>query len=371
MRVGSTTPLPSRASVPPQFVLEPPATLQLVREERVAMMAPRLRRDRLAPRWQAPGRPVSDPPPRVDGTDDTTDDDPSADADEGPSDDASDDVEYAEGEVRHIVVRRRRFATPEDLARAMIRDAESRRPRDLYGDRMLLRAAGAVCHCDGDATELARVQAVMRDLLVRARPGLKLCLGDAIAHDPRVLAKAPMTLVMTQAMLVDPLVYRFTPEFDVGPEGLALLDLGWPGAVSPELAACAEQALDEADDIDTSRIRAPHRVRLPLVGFSQHHLGKPRGVHWMLSLQAAQLGWLHYDRGDVEQALEFFEDAYWAYHEGEYQYLIGLAHERLGHRERAAAAYEAFVLARPYAPEVAELRGRIERLRRPVVVAAH
>lgn len=336
------------------------------------MTAPRVSRDRLAPRWQAPGRPVGEPTPHVDGTD-TADDDPSAGAepDEEARDDASDDVEYAEGEVRHIVVRKRRFATPEDLARAAIRDAESRRPRQLYGDRMLLRAGGAVCHCDGDVTELARVQAVMREVVVRARPGLKLCLGEAIAHDPRVLAKAPMTLVMTQAMLADALVYRFTPEFDVGPEGLALLDLGWPGAVSSELSACAEQALDDAADVDTAHVRGSHRVRLPLVGFSQRQSGKTRGAHWMLSLQAAQLGWLHYDRGDVEQALEFFEDAYWAYHEGEYQYLIGLAHERLGDRERAAAAYEAFVLARPYAPEVAELRGRIDRLRRPLVVAAH
>lgn len=367
--MGSTTPLPSRGAVPPQILLEPPPALQMVREERIATTAPRVSRDGLAPRWQAPGRPVGDPPPRADATDESTTDDPAADA-EHPE---ADDVEYAEGEVRHIVVRRRRFATPEDLVRAMIRDAESRRPRQLYGDRMLLRAAGAVCHCDGDVTELARVQAVMRALVAQARPGLKRCLGEAIAEDPRVIVKAPMTLVMTQAMLFDSLVYRFTPEFEVGPEGLALKDVGWPGELPRELAECVETALADTGVIDTSHIRAPHRVRLPLVGFSQRHLGlgeKGRSVHWMLSLQAAQLGWLHYDRGDVDQALAFFEDAYWAYHEGEYQYLIGLAHERLGDRERAAAAYEAFVLARPYAPEVAELRERIDRLRGTVVARA-
>ncbi|MBL8947948.1 MAG: tetratricopeptide repeat protein [Myxococcales bacterium] len=371
-RVGSTTPLPSRGSVPPQILLEPPPVLQLVREERVAMTAPRVSRDRLVPRWQAPGRPVDAPTPRVDAAEDAADDAPSADT-EPRDDDASDDVEYAEGEVRHIVVRRRRFATPEDLIRAAIRNAESRRPRDLHGDRMLLRASGAVCHCDGDITELARVQAVMRALVVEARPGLKQCLGEAIAEDPRVIVKAPMTLVMTQAMLFDALVYRFTPEFEVGPEGLALKDVGWPGELPRELATCVETAFADAGRIDTSHVRAPHRVRLPLVGFSQHHFSageKTRSIHWMLSLQAAQLGWLHFDRGDVAQALEFFEDAYWAYHEGEYQYLIGLAHERLGDHERAAAAYEAFVLARPYAPEVAELRERIDRLRGTVVAAA-
>ncbi|MBL8946206.1 MAG: tetratricopeptide repeat protein [Myxococcales bacterium] len=331
------------------------------------MTRPRVSRDGLAPRWQAPGRPVGEAPPGTDAPAERTDDEPSDDDDDPEhvdyADNAAEQVEYAEGEVRRVVVQRRRFASPEDLARATIRDAESRRPRELYGDRMLLRAAGAVCHCDGDVTELARVQAVMRALVAQARPGLKLCLGEAIAHDPRVLAKAPMTLVMTQAMLVDALVYRFTPEFEIGPDGLALRSLGWPDTLSTELSACAEQAIDEADDVDTSQVRGRHRVRLPLVGFSQHHYGKARGAHWMLSLQAAQLGWLHYDRGDAEQALAFFEDAYWAYHEGEYQYLIGLAHERLGEHERAVAAFEAFVRARPYAPELPELRERIDRLR--------
>lgn len=56
--VGTSTPLPSRRSVPPQILLEPPPALQLVREERVAMTAPQVSRGpRLAPRWQAPGRP--------------------------------------------------------------------------------------------------------------------------------------------------------------------------------------------------------------------------------------------------------------------------------------------------------------------------
>jgi tetratricopeptide (TPR) repeat protein len=83
----------------------------------------------------------------------------------------------------------------------------------------------------------------------------------------------------------------------------------------------------------------------------------------MLSLQAAALGWLHYERGEHEQALAYFEDAHWVFREGEYLYLIGLAHERLGARERAAAAYERFIRERPYAPEVETLQVKIQQLR--------
>lgn len=159
------------------------------------------------------------------------------------------------------------------------------------------------------------------------------------------------------------MVFRFTPELDVGPEGFTLHHVGWPDTVTSELSTCIEHAIEGVASIDGSKLQATHRVRVPLVGFSQHHYGKGRGLHWLLSLQAAQLGWLHYDRGDVEQALELFEDAYWAYHESEYQYLIGLANERLGHHERAAAAFEVFVDERSYAPEAHELRQRIDALR--------
>lgn len=355
---GSNTPLATRTSVQPRVVLEPHPVLQLVRGERLAKMGPR------TPSVTVP----AEPPPSDRGS--STNDTAEAEAPEEIEDDGTEPEEVAEGEVRRVVVRRRRFATTEDLIRAMVRHAEPRRPRELHGDRMLLRASAAACHCDGDRTELARVQAAMRSLVRIARPGLKRCLGEAIAADPRVVVKAPTTLVMTQAMLAGPIVHHFTPELDVGPDGVRLHDLGWPDAPA-ELSSCLARTLDEARGVDTSSVRTRHRVRLPLVAFSQHAETKePRGLHWILSLQAAGLGWLHYERGEVEEALAYFEDARWVFHEGEYLYLIGLAHERLGERERAAAAYERFLRERPYAPEAEPLRARIEALRRPQVAVA-
>lgn len=357
-RAGSNTPLPTRDTVRPRTVLEPHPVLQLVRSERLSR--------------NPPPAPAAPPSPRTDtqrepSTDEASEARDSAD-DEAEDEPASADV--AEGEVRRIVVRRRRFATTADLIAAMVRHAEPRRPRELHGDRMILRASAAACHCDGDMTELARVQAAMRALVRSARPSLKRCLGEAIADDPRVIVKAPMTLVMTQAMLFGPIVHRFTPEFDIGPRGVQLRDLGWPDAPA-ELSTCLAHALDHARAADTSTIRAQHRVRLPLVAFSQRaETHQPRGIHWMLSLQAAAMGWLHYERGELDEALAYFEDAHWVFHEGEYLYLIGLAHERLGAPERAATAYERFLRERPYAPEAEPLRARIDALRRPQLAVA-
>ncbi len=341
------------------MVLEPHPVLQLVRSERLSRNPPPAPAATPSPRTDTPERePSTDEASEArDSADDETDDEPASAA-------------VTEGDVRRVVVRRRRFATTTDLIAAMVRRAEPRRPRQLHGDRMILRASAAACHCDGDMTELARVQAAMRALVRSARPSLKRCLGEAIADDPRVIVKAPMTLVMTQAMLFGPIVHRFTPEFDIGPRGVQLRDLGWPDAPAA-LSTCLARALDHARVADTSHIHAQHRVRLPLVAFSQRaETHEPRGIHWMLSLQAAAMGWLHYERGEIEEALAYFEDAHWVYHEGEYLYLVGLAHERLGAHERAASAFERFLRERPYAPEAEPLRAHIDALRRPQFAVA-
>lgn len=351
------------------MVLEPPPVLQLVREERIASMGPLIRQPdggdvELAPRWQAPSR---------DAVPD--DDEPEAAGDAEPQDEAEpeadEDVDYdevidADGIARVVVVPRRRFTTHEDLARAAIRDAEPRRPRVMYVARLLLRTAGPVCDCDGDLEERARVRAAMTAMVEHARPAVKACLSAEMAEDPRVIVKAPALLVVAQAKQLGNITYRLSPSFDVGGRGIVLRELGWQGEASPALHECLAQAFAEAYVPDGASLATTHRVQLPLVAFVQPPWGINLGnTHDMLAMYASVLGWLHYERGEYEHALEFFRDAWWVFHLEEYKYLEGLAHEQLGDREQAADAFEVYLAARPYAPEAGELPQRIARLRGP------
>lgn len=348
-RTRATDP-PSHARAP-SIVLEPSPILQLVREERVAMTGPLIREPDLAPRWQAPSR------EEALGEETET---PDVEADTK----SYDDVVDADGIVRTVVVPRRRFATHEDLARAVIRDAESRRPRELYIDRLLLRTAGPICDCDGDLEERARVRGMMLAMVKRARPAIKMCLSTEMAEDPRIIVKAPALLVAIQARRLGHVIYRFAPRFEVSATGIELRELEWQGEAGAELADCLADAFADAFVSDGAFLEGSHRVQLPLVAFVQPPFGMNLGgPHDMIAMHASALGWLHYERGEYEHALEFFADAWWLFHLAEYKYLEGLAYERIGERARAADAFAIYLDARPYAPEAIELPDRIARLR--------
>jgi tetratricopeptide (TPR) repeat protein len=350
--------------------LDPSPLLQMVREERIAMTGPLVRSPRggnaeLAPRWQAPSREDALAQEQADAALE----DQAIDHDTEAVPDSYDDAVEAEGVVRHVWVPKRRFATHEDLVRGALRNAESRNPRALYVNRMLLRFAGPVCDCDGDVAERARVRELMTALVKRARPAMKRCLGIEMAEDPRVFVKAPSLLIVAQAMRLGSLVYRLMPSFDVGPHGVVLRGLGWRGeGLTAELEHCLETALQEASPGAPTTFEVTHDVVVPLVAFSQQGWGMNLGnPHGLLAMHAAVLGWLHYERGEYEHALEFFKDASWTFRLEEFKYLEAMALEQLGDRQRAAKGYEIYLAARPYAPEAAELPALIDRLRGPAM----
>jgi len=70
-----------------------------------------------------------------------------------------------------------------------------------------------------------------------------------------------------------------------------------------------------------------------------------------------------FDEANHAEALLAFEAAYAAYPAPEFQYDIGLCHERLGHTEAAIAAFEAYLAAKPDAADRLDVRHRIAALR--------
>jgi tetratricopeptide (TPR) repeat protein len=340
---GSRAPTVIRATepTPPRSVYEPSPALQLVREERLAMEPP-AKAPTIAPS--------------------------AAEQDEGAGaqtdGQAGEHVEFVEGETRRVRVRTRVLASLEDLVRAAIRQSQDRRPEFLYVSRLLLRIAGVVCDCDGSVAEQIRVRKLIGELVVRARPALKGCLAADAAEDPRVVIKAPALLVIEQVRRFDPMIYRWRPALEVSPMGIVVHDLGWKGAsLDDNLAACLERAL-EATDVDTSEVTQAHRVTLPLVAFSQPGFAfEVSNLHHVLAVQASMLGWLYYENGAYAEALEYFRDAYWVFRMDEFRYLIAMSLERLGDHRAAAEHYEAYLAARPYAPEAPTLPAHIELLR--------
>lgn len=361
----SPGPTPPPEPAEPQ-VLEPSVELRLLREERLASMAPLEPSPRRAVE-PASARPdaVTDERPTEDVADSESSPDADADREAEPEPDTEPEPD-AEPDVRSVVVpRRSRLGTPENLFRARIRSVEPQRPRPLYVDRLLLRISGLICNCDGSPQLRDHARAVVTSLVERARPAIKACLAEDLARDPRVRADAPALLVVSQAMRAGPVVYRFVPTLDLGPHGVEVRGLGWPDdEVDTEIGGCLVRALEDAD-VEPSSLTRAHRVQVPLVAFSQHSWGyNLGGLNPTLALEAAALGWQHYERGEHEAALELFRDAFWVYHLGEYRYLEGLALEQLGALDAAADAYADYLAVRPYAPEATTLQERIDELRR-------
>jgi tetratricopeptide (TPR) repeat protein len=70
-----------------------------------------------------------------------------------------------------------------------------------------------------------------------------------------------------------------------------------------------------------------------------------------------------YDAGQYEEALAAFEDAASTYASPDFQFNIGLCHERLGHYDVAIRAYEVYLRNKPDAPDRSSVEHRIALLR--------
>jgi hypothetical protein len=79
---------------------------------------------------------------------------------------------------------------------------------------------------------------------------------------------------------------------------------------------------------------------------------------------AVELGQRLFDQARYDSALAAFEAAHEAFPSPEFQYDIGLCHERLGHDAQAIAAFEAYLVAKPDASDRASVEHRIALLRR-------
>lgn len=271
-----------------------------------------------------------------------------AEADEAVADE---EANADEGEVRTVMVKTTRFATWESLARAALRFAENRRPRELHESRLLLRVTQGTTSCGASVADKATFRRVLRE----QRPNIKRCLIEAQTRRDEIVVKAPSALVVEQAMRHGDVVLRF----DVATDGAGEATISDDGALDEPARECLARAFSAAlpDEIPA--------MRVPVLAFAQAAQAYGGGpLNRMLADEAATLGWRHYDRGEFHEALAFFEDAYWIFHRVEYQVLVGMALEHLDRPVEAAAAYAQYVSERPDAPDTLRLRLKIAVLRR-------
>lgn len=303
------------APAPPQaYAFEPSPLLALARSEREL---PPVRRKWLKRRFNP----------------DAVDDDTTLDED---------------GIHRTVRVHPFRLATPEELARAVLRHAESRRPRELHSTRYLVRATRV--HAPTRAAKRrARVLVDARD------PDIAQCLTQDLSSHPSVILRAPSALVLEQA--------RHT---GAGPTDHAI-DIQFNGQRPPTVTTdppvhdaatrCLESALTPGPG------DRPRTARVELSAFAQGAFGHGGdALHQRLANEAATLGWIELERGAHAEALAYFEDAYWLYHRAEYELLQAMALQKMGKVNMALTRYRRFVEARPHAPEVEMVRERIAAL---------
>lgn len=316
--------------------------LELARSEREAMELP------LPSRVPASRR--AEPTAGEAEADDADDGDETI-ADEHSGEEIEDGEEM---EVRTVRVKTSPFATPEDLARYALRHAESRRPRELYPTRLLVRRSGLVRPRGTDR----RVRRKVAGLVEELRPEIKRCLLEEQSRRPYVILEVPESLVVQQAARgSEPIAYRFVVHLRPGEAATVSSD---QGELSSEGTECIAALVDEA-----TRGRRYGRAQLPITAFVQpgYSVGGGDAMHSALALEAATLGWVCYGRGQHEEALAYFRDAYWLFHLVEYQMLIGMALEQLDRPKAAAKAYAMYLERRPYAAEAPDLRETIARLR--------
>lgn len=259
-----------------------------------------------------------------------------------------DDIETTE--VRTVVVRRSPFATPEDMLRATIRNAEHRRPREVYPSRLLVRGGGMLASCGGEPADVDR-RALVRSL----RPQISQCILEELVRRDGLILPGPAALVLQQAAATESIDYSLTVH----------LAAGQPPTVSSRRGTLSAAGRECIANVVGTRARREGAtsgdIRLSVFMQPGLYYGGT-DLHRALALESAIMGWTHYERGEYREALEYFRDAYWVFELVEYQVLVGMALERLGHPQAAAKAYRRYVDRRPYAPRFDELRQRAARL---------
>lgn len=273
-----------------------------------------------------------------------------------PEDEEDDETEPDESDesddIRRVVVRTSPFATPEDMARYTLRYAESRRPREMYPTRLLLRRAGPIRACGSSREDLRAARQLVDDIRAEA----KQCIVVEQARQPGVLLPTPAALVLEQAAQRSDIAYSVSVHLRPGEPARVTS----PGST---LSLQARRCIGEVVDRATPR-EGLARMEIPLTIFKQPPFrmgGNP--LHEGLAREAATLGWTHYERQEHAEALEFFRDAHWLFHLLEYRLLEGMALQQLGRSGAAIEAYVEYMKGRPHAPEVPQLRRTIARLR--------
>ncbi len=272
------------------------------------------------------------------------------------------DVEE-DDEFRTVIVRTSPFATYEDVFRYGLR-AMDKTQRSFNPTRALARLEGPVRVRDAGGAEPSAVRSYVRRLIRARRPAIKACIAQELRNDPRVLLDEPSGLVFEQALRFGDGAYRFLLDIQLEDGTPAIEVTDRPETpVDDSTRECLGAALADAS-LTAPVTEGLADVRAPLVVFVQAavHADEPSMAEG-LAMQAATLGWQHYERGEFLEAREWFLDAAWAYHIPEYQALVGRAEEALGRPKHAIAAYRRYVDERPDAPDAAALAARIEALR--------
>lgn len=259
-----------------------------------------------------------------------------------------------EAEIRRAIrVRRKGLATVEDLAGYLVRSMD-KTPNGLHPTRALAQIRGPVRSCAKDSRDERRKA---RAAVVFARAELERCYAQRLVRDPCVIVKQPVGLVFEQAARLGLAELELDIDFRVTKQRAAVTGVHAIDAILyDEDIACLTDALGGLDP-DAEGIDA----QVPVVLWAQPEDGaSPQAA--TLSLTAAAFGWLELERNSSEEALQLFEDAAWLYRIPEYQVLVGLAHERLGHRREAARAYRKYLDGRPGAPDSAVIEQRLRSL---------
>jgi len=258
------------------------------------------------------------------------------------------DTEVDDDGIRRTVrVHPFRLATPENLARAALRDAESRRPREWNQARFLIRAT-KIRASSVHARHETRVMVDDRD------DRIARCLAEELTARTDVILRTPTALVIEQAVRTGPLEYALSVAFHGKRDPTVL--------VTPEVNEHTQACLTET--LRPGLAENPRSARVELTAFSQVSGSPTRTppIHRTLANEAAILGWIELERGAAEEALAYFEDAYWLYHRAEYKLLQAMALQKMGRPNMALTRYRLFVEQRPHAPETAMIRTRIAAL---------
>ena len=251
-----------------------------------------------------------------------------------------------DGIHRTVRVHPFRLATPEELTRAALRNAEARRPRELHPMRFLVRTSRVRA-----ATSKRRLRT--RSIVESRDEAIARCLVEEVSSRHDVILRTPAALVLEEATRTGPITYGIAVAFRGRREPSVTID----PPVSEPTTTCLTEALAPrpTEDLRTDRVE--------LTAFSQRSWGMGgSALHQRLANEAAMLGWIELERGAHEEALAYFEDAFWLYHRPEYELLQAMALQKMGKPNMALTRYRRFVEARPHAPETPLLRERIAQL---------